>query len=207
MESARGSIWRKWDLHVHTPLTQMSNGYGDESSWDDFIDEIEKSDVQVIGVTDYNTAANYFEFLKRYEIKYPETTKTFFFNLELRLEVSVNKSAEEVNIHIIFDNKIPGFETKINKFLTLLDSTINRSGANLAYSDLTTADDHKRACINDYRQIKITLEKTFGTKKPYVIIGAANNAGLRPDNASPRKRETTDAIDEKCDGFFRERVQ
>ena len=202
MESARGSIWRKWDLHVHTPFTQMSNGYGDESSWDDFIDEIEKSDVQVIGVTDYNTAVNYFEFLRRYEIKYPETTKTFFFNLELRLEVSVNKSAEEVNIHIIFDNKIPGFETKINKFLTLLDSTINRSGANLAYSDLTTADDHKRACINDYRQIKITLEKTFGTKKPYVIIGAANNAGLRPDNASPRKRETTDAIDEKCDGFF-----
>jgi ABC-type lipoprotein export system ATPase subunit/predicted nucleic acid-binding Zn-ribbon protein len=202
MESARGSIWRKWDLHVHTPFTQMSNGYGDESSWDEFIDVIEKSDVQVIGVTDYNTAVNYFEFLKRYGIKYPETSKTFFFNLELRLEVSVNKSAEEVNIHVIFDNKIPGFETKINKFLTLLESTIDRSGANLAYSDLTTTDDHKRACINDYRQIKTILQKTFGAKKPYVIIGAANNAGLRPDNASPRKRETTDAIDEKCDGFF-----
>ena len=35
-----------------------------------------------------------------------------------------------------------------------------------------------------------------------MILAAANNAGLRPDTASPRKLNVTDEIDKVCDGFF-----
>ena len=41
----RGSEWRKWDLHVHTPYTHM-NSYicSDEA----FIDEIIKNEISCI---------------------------------------------------------------------------------------------------------------------------------------------------------------
>ena len=31
----KGSEWRKWDLHVHTPYTKLNNGYGsNDDVWD-----------------------------------------------------------------------------------------------------------------------------------------------------------------------------
>lgn len=201
MDTSRGAVWRKWDLHVHTPLTQMNNAYGDESVWDSFIEHLENSDVDVIGITDYNTPVNYFEFLRRLKINHPKSRKTYFFNLELRLEVSVNKAAEEVNIHVIFDNKIPDFEKKINKFLTRLETSGSKGGAVVAYSDLGPGE-HVGAAASSYRQITDELVKAFGKSHPYVVVGASNNAGLRPDTKSKRKRITTDSIDQECDGFF-----
>jgi hypothetical protein len=26
----RGSEWRRWDLHVHTPFSALNNGFGDD---------------------------------------------------------------------------------------------------------------------------------------------------------------------------------
>lgn len=39
-EADRGSLWRKWDLHLHAPGTMLSNGYGkpDEATWLRFVD-------------------------------------------------------------------------------------------------------------------------------------------------------------------------
>lgn len=31
----RGSEWRKWDLHVHTPASGMANQYNGD--WDQFV--------------------------------------------------------------------------------------------------------------------------------------------------------------------------
>ena len=31
----RGSEWRKWDLHVHTPESGMSNKFG--NNWDEYV--------------------------------------------------------------------------------------------------------------------------------------------------------------------------
>ena len=52
-----GSIWQRWDLHVHTPGTALNNQYGD---WDEYLAAIEgQRDVKVIGVTDYASITNY----------------------------------------------------------------------------------------------------------------------------------------------------
>jgi hypothetical protein len=38
----RGSEWRKWDLHVHTPLSICQNYGGDtEAVWEKFISDLE----------------------------------------------------------------------------------------------------------------------------------------------------------------------
>ena len=53
----KGSEWRKWDLHVHTPYSIVNNyeGKSEEEKWDKFIEAIENlpDEVKVIGITDY----------------------------------------------------------------------------------------------------------------------------------------------------------
>lgn len=44
----RGSEWRKWDLHIHTPGTTKNDHYGNSDEvWEQYIDALEKSDVTV----------------------------------------------------------------------------------------------------------------------------------------------------------------
>ena len=54
MNDSRGSVWRKWDLHVHTPESFV-HGYSGPNPWDRFIREIEElpPEFKVIGVNDY----------------------------------------------------------------------------------------------------------------------------------------------------------
>jgi hypothetical protein len=56
----KGSEWRKWDLHVHTPYSYLRNEFGDpedSSTWDKYVKTlfnkaIEKN-IAIIGITDY----------------------------------------------------------------------------------------------------------------------------------------------------------
>src|SRR5437899_7074842 len=52
---ARGSKWRKWDLHVHTPASVLNNGFG--SDWDAYVKNLFtiliSKKIAVVGITDY----------------------------------------------------------------------------------------------------------------------------------------------------------
>ena len=65
MNIERGSVWRKWDFHVHTPYSILNNNYGVnpyEEKWDEeqfdayvvalFTKAVENG-VAAIGITDY----------------------------------------------------------------------------------------------------------------------------------------------------------
>ena len=198
----KGSEWRKWDLHIHTPETKLSNNYRADSDnndvWGQFCEIIANSDVEVFGITDYFSINNYFVFCDIFTTKYPDSKKTFFPNVELRLEVSVNRDAQEVNIHVIFSDKVE--KSKMEEFLSKLNTNITRNGASISCKNLEE-NDFESAGI-DYKKIKEVLKEVFGKDKCYLIFAAANNAGLRPDNTSPRKLSISDEIDKICDGFF-----
>lgn len=50
----KGSEWRKWDLHIHTPGTAKNDNYSNsEDVWDQYIDVLKKSDIIVFGITDF----------------------------------------------------------------------------------------------------------------------------------------------------------
>jgi hypothetical protein len=54
---AKGSEWRRWDVHIHTPGTILNDEFGE---WEEYLAAIERQqDVKVIGVTDYMSIANY----------------------------------------------------------------------------------------------------------------------------------------------------
>jgi hypothetical protein len=52
---AKGSLWRRWDPHIHAPGTALNNQFKGATAWDDYLAAIENSDpaIEAIGVTDY----------------------------------------------------------------------------------------------------------------------------------------------------------
>src|SRR5271157_4333389 len=63
-ELSRGSEWRKWDPHVHSPASALNNQFpklADGSpDWDKYVDALELvNDVAVLGVTDYFSVDGY----------------------------------------------------------------------------------------------------------------------------------------------------
>src|SRR5690606_2725298 len=124
-----GSIWRKWDLHLHTPNTKLSDNFvkiGEEEIWKTYCDKIETSDVAAFGITDYFSCENYFTFLDEFKKYYPDSKKVFFPNIEFRLDISVNQQGEEINIHIIFSNEVS--KTVIDDFLSSLKTNHSNPG-------------------------------------------------------------------------------
>lgn len=200
-----GSIWRKWDLHIHTPGTKLNDNYiaqdmSIDSAWDAYCDLLHASDVEVFGITDYFSADNYYEFIHRYRIRYPECKKIFFPNIEFRLDVAVNKAGEEVNLHVIFDSA-HCTEREINNFLVELKTSLTDVNGRAIPCSEIPAEKFVAATVQ-HKQLTSALDSIFASKNCYLIVGASNNAGLRADSRSPRKLSLSDEIDKVCHCFF-----
>lgn len=199
-----GSEWRKWDLHVHTPNTQLNDNYQlDDGNdiWDTFCQKIEESDVEVFGITDYFSVKNYFTFLEKFKAKYPASKKQFFPNIEFRLE-DKNKENDNINIHIIFSNKLN--QEEIQKFLDdvkLENISSDRSISKCIDSDLTRIG-YANALVKK-ESIEQSLKDTFGNRNVFLICGVANGyGGIRPPQHEGRHTEYAKTIDEVCKIFF-----
>jgi len=121
----RGSIWRKWDLHVHPPEVSFGGDYIQ------YISNLSKSEAEVIGINDYCSIEGYKKIVDKGGI--PD--KVFFPVVELRMNNIIgnrkNKATESgvrINFHLIFDNN-PEILPKINNWLNSLDC-FNEFGAN-----------------------------------------------------------------------------
>ncbi|WP_181307603.1 TrlF family AAA-like ATPase [Rufibacter sp. XAAS-G3-1] len=107
----RGSEWRIWDLHIHTPGTKKNDrfeGSSLEDKWQNYINHINNcsEQVSVIGITDYLSIDNYFIFKDK--VKEGAVTKVFDLimpNVELRV-LPVTGSATPINLHCIFNPSI-----------------------------------------------------------------------------------------------------
>lgn len=201
----RGSEWRKWDLHVHAPCGHKHDRYKTTEAEDvleKFCDLIEASDVRVVGITDYFSVEGYNKFIEKFTSKYPDSEKIFFFNLELRLNETVNRELEEVNTHLIFN---PKSLEKIEKFLSSLNVVkTGRDEVPIACSELKN-EDYESATVTR-KNITDAFEATFGKKairqEHFLVLTAANNDGLRPERGKQRKEGICDEIDKFSDGFF-----
>lgn len=108
----KGSEWRKWDLHVHTPASFYWKGTKKlrEMSPEEkiveiknFIKVVNESDVEVFCLMDYWTFDWYLE-LQDYIKLYPEELKkTVFPGIELRVE---SPTSYRLNIHCILSNEL-----------------------------------------------------------------------------------------------------
>ncbi len=107
----RGSEWRKWDLHVHTPES-ITHGYtGASDAWPAFLDDLERLPVEfkVLGINDYIFLDGYRRII--HEKKENGRLKNIDLILpliELRLDKFGGSSGKlsKVNFHIIFSDEL-----------------------------------------------------------------------------------------------------
>ena len=206
MISKRGSVWRRWDLHLHTPGTKLANAYKTEEGdiWEVYLDALEKSDVQVFGLTDYFSCENYFIAIEKYRERFPVGEKVFFPNVEFRLSDAIGKDGNSPDMHIVFDNN-PDVcsQEKINSFLHNLKTHLtDEKSVEVSCAELANTNNHNQATVS-LKGIREALGKTFGDEKPYILFFPAKNDGMKSkDTGSPRKISIAEEIDKAVHGFF-----
>jgi hypothetical protein len=120
MNDPRGSIWRKWDLHVHSPA---SDGF--VGSWEQFESQLKKAESDVIGINDYFSVEGYKRTMKRIEDGELDLgDKVILPVVEFRMrDVLKNrhttKSGDNINFHVIFSDKVS--VSKIETFIKSLE--------------------------------------------------------------------------------------
>ena len=84
---SKGSLWRRWDPHIHAPGTVLNNQFGGEKAWEEYIEALETSNpqIQAIGVTDYYLLDSYERIVEVKRAKRLGSVGFIFPNLELRL--------------------------------------------------------------------------------------------------------------------------
>jgi hypothetical protein len=116
MSWQKGSKWRKWDLHVHSPASHAFAG-----DWNQFIIQLGNADCDVVGINDYFSIAGYKEVQRRLNDPgagaegnkpYREAlerlkTKTLLPVIECRMNNIVldkkEKTGPRINFHLIFN--------------------------------------------------------------------------------------------------------
>jgi len=112
MNDPRGSIWRKWDLHVHTPcsLRHAYSGSSEEEQWEKFLTDLENlpEEFKVLGINDYIFLDGYKRILEEKNKGHLTNIELIFPVIELRLDKfgGTSSSLSRVNLHIIFSNEI-----------------------------------------------------------------------------------------------------
>ncbi|GAA5085436.1 gamma-glutamylcyclotransferase [Chryseobacterium ginsengisoli] len=158
MGITRGSEWRKWDLHLHTPYTFL-NRYKCEEA--EFIEKLKNENISCIGLT------NYFKFDDReFELKDKLEKEGIitFLNLEIRLDYQ-NKDDDCLDLHVIFSNDVT--KENIEKFLHNMN--VNISGNDKKCIDLTEKSDFENAVINFDKLKECLEEESIGLRGKYLI--------------------------------------
>lgn len=114
MTIRRGSEWRRWELHLHTPFTKKEDRYqgnSEEEKWDNFYAAVANyigdsqdplRSICAIAVTDYLSIDNYFKVLK--DKKLPQSIKLVLPNVEMRM-MPIARDAP-INIYCLFSPDI-----------------------------------------------------------------------------------------------------
>lgn len=105
----RGSEWRKWDLHVHTPSSLVHN-YGGSDPWPAFLDDLEHlpPEFKVLGINDYIFIDGYRRLVQEQKNGRLGNIDLLLPVIELRLDKfggSSNKLSK-VNFHVIFSDQL-----------------------------------------------------------------------------------------------------
>ena len=116
----RGSEWRRWEPHIHTPGTVLNNQFGNAASWDAYLAALENSAprIRAIAVTDYYVTDTYEEMLRhRTNGRLPDID-LFFPNVEIRLDVAARTGF--VNLHLLVSPEDPTHLIELRRILTRL---------------------------------------------------------------------------------------
>ncbi|MFZ2725823.1 MAG: hypothetical protein WAX77_06215 [Methylococcaceae bacterium] len=196
---AKGSKWRRWELHIHTPNTLKNDqfkGANSEEKWGNYYtdihnyitEEIDKN-IAVIAITDYLSIDNYLKVKK--DNRLPMSVKLILPNVELRISPVTGKE-KPINIHCIFS---PELDSELeNRFFGKLKFSYGATSYSASKSELIRfgrdcADDNtlnERLALNKAREQFVipivSLNELFKEdrelrEKTIIIVANGSNDG------------------------------
>lgn len=136
--TSRGSQWRRWDPHIHSPGTTFEDRFGGDDSWDEYIDRLKTASpmIEALGVTDYFRLDGYKKVKSRWEAGDLGAIKFVFPNIELRYGIGSPKGSP-INFHLLVSPEDAEHVDNIERFL---GSLTFKAGPNHQTFRCTTSD-------------------------------------------------------------------
>jgi hypothetical protein len=212
MTISRGSIWRRWDPHLHAPGTLLNDQFA--GNWKGFLTRIEEATppVEVIGVTDYFCISTYREMLKHKAAGRMPTVQLLFPNVELRLNIRTERS-NPINLHLLFSPEQKDHVQQIERILAQLEFSFQGRSYRCTLDELRELGrafdpkqaDSRAALEAGAGQFKVGLDKLrelFGKEKwleknCLVAVsgsGVDGTLGLRKDDSFTATRREIEAF-------------
>src|SRR5437667_130239 len=112
----RGSEWHRWDPHIHTPSTLLSNNF--RGDWDGYLQAIETATptVEALGITDYCNIESYKTFLEHQAKGRAPNVRFAFPNVEFRFDIQTERK-RGINVHLLFSPEDPKHVREIERAL------------------------------------------------------------------------------------------
>lgn len=191
----RGSEFRKWDLHIHSPYTMVNNQFGLSDGKgkifeDKFIQKTKESNISAVGLT------NYFNFTEedfRLKNKLNNIGIATFLNLEVRLSY-INKHDQLFDYHIIFDNELE--DVTIKNILAQLKANIGSTDK--SFNTLTNSEIENVANI-DFSTLMNVLNNDNDLGGRFLTGFLARGHGSATSDSDPKNMAVYENICVKSD--------
>src|SRR6266480_3798024 len=131
----RGSLWHRWDPHIHAPGTVLEDGFAGD--WEAYLKKIENASppIRALGITDYYSIGTYRKVREWKNKGRLAETPLLFPNVEMRLEVKTTRH-RGINIHLLFSPDDGNHEAEIGRILSSLTFEYNERTYHCSRSDL-----------------------------------------------------------------------
>lgn len=117
-----GSLWNRWDPHIHAPGTALNDQYSGSDPMEEFLTRVENSEprIRALGVTDYFGIEVYEKVVAaKCRGRLPDVG-FIFPNVELRFSIETKRSSP-INLHLLISPEDPDHTARIRRFLEGLE--------------------------------------------------------------------------------------
>jgi hypothetical protein len=199
----RGSMWRRWDPHIHAPGTVLANGFGGDA-WNDYLSAIEQSEprINALGVTDYYSIKGYQDVLAHKNAGRLGDVAFIFPNVEMRFGIGTGHN-HPVNFHLLVSPEDPEHVEQTLRFMRRLKFEAHGDSFACDRDDLirlgkvhlkdNTIPDHTAlaAGTNQFKVDLVQLKEEWGKSnwaQDYILIAVAaaegdGTSGLQSDSS------------------------
>jgi len=153
----QGSIWHRWEPHIHTPGTILNNQFSGENPWDEFFTRIEQSNpiIKSLGVTDYYSINNYVKVLEEKKNGRLSNIDLIFANIEIRFDIGTAKGSA-INGHLLVSPEDPNHVSETIRFLKSLTYSVGGENFRCEEDDLIRlGKQHDKNATTDIKALEV----------------------------------------------------
>lgn len=165
---SQGSLWRRWDLHVHSPESRLNNQFGSyPGAWDEYVHALFTKaiakNIAAIGITDYMSVDGY-RILQQNYLNNQEKLESVFAR-EIQCDPDFLTKVRAIKI-------FPNIEFRLDRYIeTRKSSSSKRLTLHVLFSDEVTVEDIEH---NFLVQLKFSYQGFTQAKEDRLPLTRAN---------------------------------